>query len=343
MAITTTGYIQARHHYSGREKNRMIVCHCMQAPMSGGRAKRTATYFADTDRKASTQFCIDNREVWQCLQLDSQCPYGAGYGSNRDGQHIEFSGYAEYSREQWLSTYGVDQLKIGARLINELCAMYGVPKVLLKKEDLLAGRRDGVTMHWWLSQAVGKGHWDLGYHFPFDVLFKFMEAPYEMPAFEFKTQCRSGCPDTNHGDTHRIQMMLNGLPDPKFHAGPADGIFGEQTERGVKAWQAYLGIEADGIWGPDTGTKTIEWSTLMRWLGAEGLKKGDCGPAVVELGHQLNKLGAGIEATECVHDGHIGAIQTLNRFWNWDPDAIQGVITPSIEEGIDWLVDRLPA
>ena len=50
-------------------------------------------------------------------------------------------------------------------------------------------------------------------------------------------------------DVRTLQEQLNALG---FDCGAADGIFGNKTLAGVKAFQAAAGVKVDGIVGPVT-------------------------------------------------------------------------------------------
>ena len=50
-------------------------------------------------------------------------------------------------------------------------------------------------------------------------------------------------------DVKALQVLLNGYG---YSCGKADGIFGSNTEKAVKAFQHDKGLEEDGIAGEDT-------------------------------------------------------------------------------------------
>lgn len=49
-----------------------------------------------------------------------------------------------------------------------------------------------------------------------------------------------------------VRMVQQGLAAAGFDPGPIDGVFGQKTERAVKAFQAMRGLAIDGHIGPDT-------------------------------------------------------------------------------------------
>ena len=58
-------------------------------------------------------------------------------------------------------------------------------------------------------------------------------------------------------DVREVQRYLNSLG---FHAGREDGIFGQDTDRGVRLFQENMGLPADGI----VGSSTIEYLQRLR-------------------------------------------------------------------------------
>ena len=55
-----------------------------------------------------------------------------------------------------------------------------------------------------------------------------------------------------HNYVRLCQLTLKSFAVPAFDPGPADGIFGPNTEAAVKAFQAIFATPADGIVGPKT-------------------------------------------------------------------------------------------
>ena len=306
---TITGYIQAKHYRYGTRRKTMVVIHCMQAPQTNGRAKGVAGYFATTNRAASTQFCVDNREVWQSLRIDSQTPFGAGFGSNADGLHIEQPGFAEYNRDQWLTPYGHDTLRVLAKLVAELCKEHGIPHRILSVADLKAGNRSGITFHKTLSDAAGGGHWDPGHSWPTDVFMRYLAEASGGP-----TPIRLGG-NNDPEAVKRIQKFLQGVG---LYDGDIDGIYGPVTNHGAHIWKhCYMDIkDGNGDWTMDTIIKTVQWGQFLEAV-AEQTKKPPF--KVLEVGAENNP-------------GHVSSVQnTLRGLKLWDGDN-EGVYDQSVAD-----------
>ena len=56
----------------------------------------------------------------------------------------------------------------------------------------------------------------------------------------------------SQGPTVRLLQSILKFLDPAYDPGPIDGIFGNQTESALKAFQADYGLTVDGIAGPET-------------------------------------------------------------------------------------------
>lgn len=80
--------------------------------------------------------------------------------------------------------------------------------------------------------------------------------PEQEPAAIIPTMTKIGnrtlkrtSPNMKGDDVHELQTVLNALG---YDCGTVDGIFGKNTEKGVKAFQKACGIEVDGIFGKES-------------------------------------------------------------------------------------------
>ena len=54
--------------------------------------------------------------------------------------------------------------------------------------------------------------------------------------------------------TGTVNQLQTDLAELGYYDGPIDGVYGTATEEAVREFQAFAGIEEDGIYGPTTGT-----------------------------------------------------------------------------------------
>ncbi len=92
-----------------------------------------------------------------------------------------------------------------------------------------------------------------------------------------------------------VKQMQERLKELGYLTGPADGDFGDVTERAVKAFQARNGLTADGKAGSYTLNKlysdSAKYATATATPVPASLKKGDQGAAVKEMQQRLRELG----------------------------------------------------
>lgn len=154
-------------------KPSLIVIHCTETAASAGR--NVASYFASPSAMGSTQLVVDSTPtVYRCLP-DDVIPVGAASDAhdvvNRRGLHIEFCGFAHFTRAEWLALG--PELSCGAAKIGEWSRRYGIPLRVIDDAALRAGA-SGVTTHAAVTRAFGvtggSAHLDPGVGFPVDVV-----------------------------------------------------------------------------------------------------------------------------------------------------------------------------
>ncbi len=158
-------------------KIRLIVIHSTE----GGSASGAAGWFTNKASGGSAHVVVDDKECYRTLP-DDVIPWGAKGGrANEDGLHIEFTGYAKWSRDEWLKHK--EEIKKGAAIISNWAKTYNIPLVFLDSEDLEkdGNSAHGITTHNELTKAfkIDGGHTDPGSGFPMDVLFDEMGADYK--------------------------------------------------------------------------------------------------------------------------------------------------------------------
>lgn len=163
---------QARNYRKGRIRPlRLIVLHSTEGGETSHSAEDVAVMFATTDRKASAHVCIDTNTVVGCVHpIDTAF---AAAGANSDGYHIEQSGRAGQSPEQWNDAASRAIVERTARHVAEASAAFGIPLVRLTVAQVADGHTKGLTDHATVSQAfpnVSTGHWDPGPNYPWQRL-----------------------------------------------------------------------------------------------------------------------------------------------------------------------------
>ncbi len=162
---TLTKFFPARLGTQRRtpEQLRWIVVHSTE----GGTGASNASYFQSPSSGGSTQLITGEDGIYRSVD-DLIVPAGAP-GSNTEGLHIEFVGFAKWPREEWLKRKKT--LHQGAKALSEWSQRYKIPLKLLSAEDLKRPGSRGVTTHLAVSNAFKKSdHGDPGSGFPMDVL-----------------------------------------------------------------------------------------------------------------------------------------------------------------------------
>lgn len=136
-----------------------IIIHCTQSDT----AKETALYFANPKSKGSAHVIVDDNESYRCLR-DNIIPWAAP-GANQRGWHIEFTGYANWSRERWMNHNLM--LRRGAYQCALRAHRYNIPLRWRNRFGLRLGR-PGFSDHNTCSKAFGGDHTDPGPGFPID-------------------------------------------------------------------------------------------------------------------------------------------------------------------------------
>jgi len=117
-------FVQAKSFRKGRLRSvQLIVLHSEEAPKTEGRARNVAHFFQTAS--ASAHFCVDDKEVVQCVKLEDtafQCK-----NANANGIGIEHSGFAAQSAEEWQDDYSKDMFDLSTDLAAQLCKKFNIP------------------------------------------------------------------------------------------------------------------------------------------------------------------------------------------------------------------------
>lgn len=90
-----------------------------------------------------------------------------------------------------------------------------------------------------------------------------------------------------------VAQLQRALAAHGFSAGSADGIFGARTHAAVRAYQRSRGLAADGIVGPQTGSRLFHSRNADLWEGAGGGRRPSSGrrPSAVRPGQTAGPTG----------------------------------------------------
>lgn len=238
------------NRYDGRAaKIRLIVMHTMEAPEGANTAENIAAYFAKKTTKASAHICGDNNSTVRCV--DDNDTAWAAPGANADGLQYELAGYARQTAAEWADAYSVAALELAAQQCAEWAKRYGIPIRHLTPAELKAGHA-GFVSHDDVSKAFRKSsHWDPGPNFPWQA-FLARVAALAGGVLPVSNPTPPPTPSTTirQGSTGALVSRLQA-----FLGVPADGVFGPQTHAATVAYQRGVGLTADGIVGPLTWAK----------------------------------------------------------------------------------------
>lgn len=206
---------------------------------------------------ASAHVNVDNNSAVRSVR-DEDVAYAAP-GSNHDGLHVEFAGYAAQRAEEWNDPFSKAMLfDIAVPVFGRWCEAYEIPAVLLNEAGLKAQRR-GITTHAEVSRAFRlSSHTDPGPNFP---LGKFVGAVREFRG----GKAEEGEPVRKPLATIKVGTGRNWLVKKaqrhlRVHGvlafeGKPDGDFDSKVQAAVERFQRGHGISVDGIIGPDTWRK----------------------------------------------------------------------------------------
>lgn len=116
--------------------------------------KRKSWHYA-VDADSIVRSVPDRFRAWHC-----------GASGNAVGIGVELCGRADQTLAQWYDAASLATLRLGARLVAELCLQWGIPPVRVHSVELVSGRA-GITTHADVSAAWRESsHTDPGAGFP---------------------------------------------------------------------------------------------------------------------------------------------------------------------------------
>lgn len=177
MTVAVDSFRQARNYYAGRNKPvRLIVLHDMETDEALTDAEAVGNYFASpTAPRASAHVGVDADSTVGYVR-PSDTAFGAA-GANSDGFHIEQSGRARQSRDEWLDERSRATIWRAAKAGFEAARDFGIPRRRLTVAEVADGVTKGFTDHRTVEKAFPSyGHYDPGEFYPWDVFLADMES-----------------------------------------------------------------------------------------------------------------------------------------------------------------------
>lgn len=154
----------------GGREIKWIVIHTAETGEGPTSAEGVAAYFANPrDQQgnpviASAHYSADNNSIVQSVK-DRDVAHAAP-PMNDQGLHLELTGRANQSADQWSDDFSRAELELAARWAAAKADAYAVPLVWVDREGLRRGER-GFTTHFEVSKAFGLStHQDPGPNFP---------------------------------------------------------------------------------------------------------------------------------------------------------------------------------
>lgn len=166
--MSADAFISARHITAGRTSPvSIVVIHTTENHCSNGIARKVAFMFAGPGApEASAHYIVGPDETTQCV-AEADTAWAAP-GANPNGIHIEHTGYAAFTDEDWQSSDAQKMLLRSAALVADICTRHEIPVERLSVDCLRSGHR-GIVGHKDVNDAFKKGnHWDPGSHFPWN-------------------------------------------------------------------------------------------------------------------------------------------------------------------------------
>ena len=142
-----------------------VILHTMETSEVPNVARNIGYWFANPAAQAAAQYCVDAKEVIQCVN-ECDFAWAAGPTGNYGGVQIEMAGRAAQSSGEWFDAYSLRLLELTAALTADICRRHGIPMKWLNDAQLAAGV-PGVTTHAALARVFGEtDHTDPGANFP---------------------------------------------------------------------------------------------------------------------------------------------------------------------------------
>lgn len=263
-------YFRQTKNCGSREgyKIKGFAIHCFVGQVT---AQRGVDYFAETDRDASANYVIGYDGQIGCSVDDDLRSWCTSNGIDKQLITIEMASEAVHPYKVTDAAY-----KSLINLLVDRCQAYGIQK-LMWREDREAARAwdlstQNLVVHRWFDNKACPGDYLYNLHYqiaeqvnarlgsgqiqpPSDP----SPAPAQEPDVDW---CEPTVPIIGFDDDGNAVEMLQAMLIQRGYDLPdygADGVFGEETERAVFAFQEDDGLDVDGVVGPQT------WGALLEY------------------------------------------------------------------------------
>jgi peptidoglycan hydrolase-like protein with peptidoglycan-binding domain len=242
-------YLEAAGHGGPRSRTDLVVIHATGNPR-GASAEDEAQYAHERrdDNKTSAHIYVDDDSAVRGLPLGIVA-WGCYSRGNAVSVQFELTSVGDASPTP------ATQMR-AAPLVAEVCRRYGIPIRKLTADQVRAGER-GICGHGDVTQAWHQGnHMDPGPMFAWGDFMRYVSnaagavpggPPPAYPSYPgYTLYLRRPPMRTSDVGTWQARMSVRGWRIA------VDGIYGPQSERVCRAFQAEKGLHVDGIVGPIT-------------------------------------------------------------------------------------------
>lgn len=148
-----------------------IVIHSVEGPLETGLAVSLADFYFGTSasHETSAHVIVGPDAIVEMVKPGNRA-WHCGNGNMR-GYGIEQTGYARFSRDEWLTGLGVTQMQNVAWWAAGICRAYGIPARWLTDAQLATQGEKGFCTHSDVTRVLGgTTHTDPGPNYPRDLL-----------------------------------------------------------------------------------------------------------------------------------------------------------------------------
>lgn len=254
MALKRKAIPSPNYSSRGGASVRLIVLHTAEGSKT---IESLGAFFADPSSEVSSHVGIDDKAgtIGEYVKRGNKAWTAAN--ANPVAVQAELCGFAKWSADEWHTRHAA-MLDNTARWIAEEAAYFGIPITALSPSQAQGSGR-GVCQHADLG-SWGGSHWDCGDGFPLGYVLDVArgEEPDEAPpprsskAPPLHVDYFGQEHYSEHADVKTWQSKMSS----RGWTIDVDQIFGPQSERVCRQFQAEKALDVDGLVGPQTWEAT---------------------------------------------------------------------------------------